>query len=238
MLQQRCLLSASISFECNCATSRESSARVNGKLCHGRNCVRFYNVFLRGEKRKNSARFDNANNRAGFAIARLSTSFIVHLSYSWTSELLPYPIEWSSFDDWVRIESRGYFLFSLSFRLTERSYEIDGYQADAAVESGARKKKRQKRWENVLDRGEPSISRRGKEKEKKEKNQIRDSMALHLFQFSHGSQVPTNSPRKRTREWEREREKTALIESKHTVHRQWEHRHRSDGAWEKAHCRP
>lgn len=28
MLQQRCLLSASISFECNCATSRESSARV------------------------------------------------------------------------------------------------------------------------------------------------------------------------------------------------------------------
>lgn len=87
-------------------------------------------------------------------------------------------------------------LFSLSFRLTERSYEIDGYQADAAVESGARKKK----GKNVLDRGEPSISRRGKEKEKKEKNQIRDSMALHLFQFSHGSQVPTNSPRKRTRE--------------------------------------
>lgn len=72
----------------------ESPARESmGKLCHGRNCVRFYNVFLRGEKKKNSARFDNANNRAGFAIACLSTSFIVHLSYSWTSELLPYPIE-------------------------------------------------------------------------------------------------------------------------------------------------
>lgn len=35
-------------------------------------------------------------------------------------------------------------------------------------------------------------------------------MALHLFQFSHGSQVPTNSPGER----EREGERTALIESK------------------------
>lgn len=51
-------------------------------------CVRFYNVFLRGEK-KNSARFDNANNRASFAYQLRSSS----LSYPRTSELLPYPIE-------------------------------------------------------------------------------------------------------------------------------------------------
>lgn len=65
--------------------------------------------------------------------------------------------------------------------------------------------------ERINDRGEPSISqgRKKKKKGKKRKNQIKDSMALHLFQFSHGSQGPTNSPRKR------EREKTALIESKH-----------------------
>lgn len=179
MLQQRCLLSASISFECNCATSRESSARVNGKLCHGRNCVRFYNVFLRGEKRKNSARFDNANNRAGFAIARLSTSFIVHLSYSWTSELLPYPIEWSSFDDWVRIESRGYFLFSLSFRLTERSYEIDGYQADAAVESGARKKKGKNVEKTYSIEGNHRFH--GGEKKKKKKKKIKLEIRWHCI---------------------------------------------------------
>lgn len=49
-----------------------------------------------------------------------------------------------------------------------------------------------------------------KEKGRKSKNQIRDWMALHLFQFSHGSQVPTNSPGER----EREGERTALIESK------------------------
>lgn len=51
-------------------------------------CVRFYNVFLRGEK-KNSLRFDNANNRASFAYQLRSSS----LSYPRTSELLPYPIE-------------------------------------------------------------------------------------------------------------------------------------------------
>lgn len=53
-----------------------------------RKCVRFYNVFLRGEK-KNSSRFDNANNRASFAYQLRSSS----LSYPRTSELLPYPIE-------------------------------------------------------------------------------------------------------------------------------------------------
>lgn len=53
-----------------------------------RKCVRFYNVFLRGEK-KNSLRFDNANNRASFAYQLRSSS----LSYPRTSELLPYPIE-------------------------------------------------------------------------------------------------------------------------------------------------
>lgn len=36
-------------------------------------CVRFYNVFLRGEK-KNSARFDNANNRASFVYQLRSSS--------------------------------------------------------------------------------------------------------------------------------------------------------------------
>ena len=64
-----------------------------------------------------------------------------------------------------------------------------------------------------LDRGEPLIPQKRekkKEKGKKSKNQIRDWMALHLFQFSHGSQVPTNSPGER----EREGERTALIESK------------------------
>lgn len=38
-----------------------------------RKCVRFYNVFLRGEK-KNSARFDNANNRASFVYQLRSSS--------------------------------------------------------------------------------------------------------------------------------------------------------------------
>lgn len=58
--------------------------------------------------------------------------------------------------------------------------------------------------ERINDRGEPSISqgRKKKKKGKKRKNQIKDSMALHLFQFSHGSQGPTNSPRKRERERE------------------------------------
>lgn len=75
------------------------------------------------------------------------------------------------------------------------------YQADA---TGARRKGGN--VERTRSRGTIDSTEEGKKKEKgrKSKNQIRDWMALHLFQFSHGSQVPTNSPREREKERERE----------------------------------
>lgn len=76
------------------------------------------------------------------------------------------------------------------------------YQADA---TGARRKGGN--VERTRSRGTIDSTEEGekkKEKGRKSKNQIRDWMALHLFQFSHGSQVPTNSPREREKERERE----------------------------------
>lgn len=83
------------------------------------------------------------------------------------------------------------------------------YQADA---TGARRKGGNVERTYSIEGNHRFHKREGKKKEKgkKSKNQIRDWMALHLFQFSHGSQVPTNSPGER----EREGERTALIESK------------------------